>query len=157
MRCDFLLYRPTLSSGLRGTASRLRLVQRILSARYDLLPSSLNVCAFAYASAFFPSLLLQYLRIKRAVQAAMNTESSYLSAKLAQVQAGGAAADEAVHGGVEVDPMAALDAATGQGGGIKGAFVPATQGAKIQGTEKVDESNKDEITMDDDDDDDDEE
>ncbi|KAI5477842.1 pre-mRNA-splicing factor SYF1 [Pseudohyphozyma bogoriensis] len=58
----------------------------------------------------------EYLRIKRAVQAAFNTESSYLAAKAAAVKAGGSAAEEAVHGGVDVDPMAALDAATGAGG-----------------------------------------
>lgn len=100
----------------------------------------------------FPS--PQYLRIKRAVQSAFNTEASYLSAKLSQVQAGGAAAEEAVNGGVEVDPMAALDKATG---GMKGAFVAATKTPGVQGNvaEKAAApvANADEIAMDDDDDD----
>jgi len=97
----------------------------------------------------------QYLRIKRAVQAAFNTESSYLSAKLAQMQKGGQAAREAVEGQQVVDPMAALDQATG----VRG-FVAASTGtvggqqpaAKEDGEGAP--ANADEIVMDDDDDDD---
>jgi hypothetical protein len=102
----------------------------------------------------------QYLRIKRAVQAAFNTEASYLSAKLSQVQAGGAAAQEAVNGGAEVDPMSALDAATssGAGGALGGAFVAASKTSGVKGNveekEQVVQGNADEIAMDDDDDDD---
>lgn len=107
----------------------------------------------------------QYLRIKRAVQAAFNTEASYLSAKLSQVQAGGgsagngngATADDGVaDGGAGLDPMAALDKTSGA---LGGAFVAASKTANVAGSQAapaVDESNKDEIAMDDDDDDDDE-
>lgn len=111
----------------------------------------------------------QYLRIKRAVQAAFNTEASYLSAKMSQVQAGGQAADEAVHGGEDHaaaggDPMAALEAqaaaAVQRGGTTVGGFVKASdESAQIKGNQQaaVDAAaNKDEIGIDDDDDDDDE-
>ncbi|GAA6057939.1 hypothetical protein JCM3770_004444 [Rhodotorula araucariae] len=96
----------------------------------------------------------EYLRIKRAVQAAFNTESSYLSAKLAQMQKGGQAAREAVEGAQVVDPMAALDQATG----VKG-FVAASSGEKVGGQAPAQEdaptaANADEIVMDDDDDED---
>ncbi|ORY88655.1 spliceosome complex protein [Leucosporidium creatinivorum] len=99
----------------------------------------------------------EYLRIKRAVQAAFNTEASYLSAKLSQVQAGGSAAQEAVNGGAEVDPMSALDAATNSGA-LGGAFVAASKTSGVKGNveekEKAPEQgNADEIAMDDDDDD----
>ncbi|KDE06272.1 pre-mRNA-splicing factor SYF1 [Microbotryum lychnidis-dioicae p1A1 Lamole] len=110
----------------------------------------------------------EYLRIKRAVQAAFNTEASYLAAKLQQVQQGGQKAIEAVHGGVEVDPMAALDAATGHaqvsaatltgfvkasgsGSGLKG-NTEEPDGAEVPPT-----GNQDEIVVDDDDDDEEEE
>ena len=70
------------------------------------------------------------------------------------MQAGGAAAEEAVNGGVEVDPMAALDRATG---GMKGAFVAATKTPGVQGNAEPEKAapaaNADEIAMDDDDDD----
>lgn len=106
------------------------------------------------------SILLQYLRIKRAVQAAFNTESSYLSAKLAQMQKGGQAAREAVEGQQVVDPMAALDQATGVRGfvaassGVVGGQQPAAAAAGEDGEGQP--ANADEIVMDDDDDDDDE-
>ncbi|GAA5913892.1 hypothetical protein JCM8208_004990 [Rhodotorula glutinis] len=99
----------------------------------------------------------EYLRIKRAVQAAFNTESSYLSAKLAQMQKGGQAAREAVEGQQVVDPMAALDQATG----VRG-FVAASSGvvggqqqpAAAAGEDGEGQpANADEIVMDDDDDD----
>ncbi|GAA5861780.1 hypothetical protein JCM1840_005267 [Sporobolomyces johnsonii] len=98
----------------------------------------------------------EYLRIKRAVQAAFNTEASYLSAKLQQMQRGGQEANEAVHGGADVDPMAALDRATGQGTAVRG-FVAATSGAKVGGDgtkedEAAPQGNEDEIAIDDDDD-----
>ncbi|BGP44189.1 pre-mRNA-splicing factor syf1 [Rhodotorula kratochvilovae] len=96
----------------------------------------------------------EYLRIKRAVQAAFNTESSYLSAKLAQMQKGGQAAREAVEGAQVVDPMAALDQATGSG--VRG-FVAASTGEKVGGQApavEAQKANADEIVMDDDDDDD---
>ncbi|GAA5881294.1 hypothetical protein JCM16303_000115 [Sporobolomyces ruberrimus] len=106
----------------------------------------------------------EYLRIKRAVQAAFNTEASYLSAKLQQIQRGQAEAQEAVNGGVEVDPMAALDRATGTGTAVRG-FVPAASGQKVGGDgtkgdgaeEAQQKGNADEIAIDDDDDDDEEE
>jgi pre-mRNA-splicing factor SYF1 len=101
---------------------------------------------------------LQYLRIKRAVQAAFNTEASYLSAKLQQLQKGGQAAQEAVAGAPDVDPMAALDRATG-GTRVSG-FVAASGGAKVGGQADGDaaeeapaQGNADEIAIDDDDDD----
>ncbi|GAA5853854.1 hypothetical protein JCM3766R1_005383, partial [Sporobolomyces carnicolor] len=102
-----------------------------------------------------------YLRIKRAVQAAFNTEASYLSAKLQQMQRGQAEAQEAVNGGVDVDPMAALDRATSTTA-VRG-FVPAANGQKVggDGTKGDDaeggasKGNADEIAIDDDDDDDD--
>ncbi|GJN94630.1 hypothetical protein Rhopal_007713-T1 [Rhodotorula paludigena] len=100
----------------------------------------------------------EYLRIKRAVQAAFNTESSYLSAKLAQMQKGGQAAREAVQGGDDVDPMAALDRATGGGTAVRG-FVAASNGEMVggqAGAARQDEpaqENADEIAVDDDDDD----
>ena len=101
----------------------------------------------------------QYLRIKRAVQAAFNTEASYLSAKLQQLQKGGQAAQEAVAGGPDVDPMAALDRATG-GTRVSG-FVAASGGAKVGGQADGDaaeeapaQGNADEIAIDDDDEDD---
>lgn len=103
-------------------------------------------------------LVRQYLRIKRAVQAAFNTESSYLSAKLAQMQKGGQAAREAVQGGDDVDPMAALDRATGGGTAVRG-FVAASNGEMVggqAGAARQDEpaqENADEIAVDDDDDD----
>lgn len=62
------------------------------------------------------------------------------------MHAGGAAADEAVNGGIDVDPMAALDAATGK----KPAFVPAQQRTTV--AEAVDATNADEIAIDEDDD-----
>lgn len=94
--------------------------------------------------------LPQYLRIKRAVQSAFNTEASYLSAKLSAVQAGAPIGDEAVNGGAEVDPMAALDAATGQ----KPAFVAAKAKSSLAGEIPAPVvSNADEIAMDDDSDD----
>ncbi|SCZ96547.1 BZ3500_MvSof-1268-A1-R1_Chr8-2g10286 [Microbotryum saponariae] len=111
----------------------------------------------------------EYLRIKRAVQAAFNTEASYLAAKLQQVQQGGQKALEAVHGGVEVDPMAALDAATGHAPTTTPAttlagFVKASSGSglkgnadELSGTEAHLTGNQDEIVMDDDEDDDDKE
>ncbi|KAK4696761.1 pre-mRNA-splicing factor SYF1, partial [Phenoliferia sp. Uapishka_3] len=89
----------------------------------------------------------EFLRIKRAVQSAFNTESSYLAAKAAAVHAGGASAEEAVNGGIDIDPMAALDAATGNG--KKPAFVPAQQRTTVK--EAVDETNADEIAIEDDD------
>ncbi|GAA5935784.1 mRNA splicing protein SYF1 [Sporobolomyces koalae] len=101
----------------------------------------------------------EYLRIKRAVQAAFNTEASYLSAKLQQIQRGQAEAQEAVNGGIDVDPMAALDRATGTT--VRG-FVPAASGQKVggdgtkDGEEEQQKGNADEIAIDDDDDDDDE-
>lgn len=99
---------------------------------------------------------IQYLRIKRAVQAAFNTEASYLSAKLQQIQRGQAEAQEAVNGGVDVDPMAALDRATGTA--VRG-FVPAASGQKVGGdgtkeNEEQQQGNADEIDIEDDDDDD---
>ncbi|GAA5898095.1 mRNA splicing protein SYF1 [Sporobolomyces salmoneus] len=103
----------------------------------------------------------EYLRIKRAVQAAFNTEASYLSAKLQQMQRGQAEAQEAVNGGVDVDPMAALDRATG-GTAVRG-FVAASNGQKVggDGTKENEaeeaKGNADEIAIDDDDDDDDDE
>ncbi|SCV67370.1 BQ2448_6016 [Microbotryum intermedium] len=109
----------------------------------------------------------EYLRIKRAVQAAFNTEASYLAAKLQQVQQGGQKALEAVHGGVEVDPMAALDAATGHAqprASTLTGFVKATSGSGLKGNadeasgaEAPATGNQDEIVMDEDDDDEDEE
>ncbi|GAA6062979.1 hypothetical protein JCM10212_005802 [Sporobolomyces blumeae] len=101
----------------------------------------------------------EYLRIKRAVQAAFNTEASYLSAKLQQMQRGQAEAQEAVQGGVDVDPMAALDRATG-GTAVRG-FVPAASGQKVGGdgtkeAEPAQNGNADEIDIDDEDDEDDE-
>ncbi|GAA5866972.1 hypothetical protein JCM3774_003740 [Rhodotorula dairenensis] len=108
----------------------------------------------------------EYLRIKRAVQAAFNTEASYLSAKLQQLQKGGQAAQEAVAGAQVIDPMAALDRATGQTGGTRvSGFVAASSGAKVGGqAEEGDgaaeaataQGNADEIAIDDDDDDEDE-
>lgn len=100
------------------------------------------------------------MRIKRAVQAAFNTEASYLSAKLQQIQRGQAEASEAVNGGLDVDPMAALDRATGGGTAVRG-FVPAASGQKVggDGTKEAAEEQKgnaDEIDIEDDDDDDDE-
>ncbi|GAA5947666.1 hypothetical protein JCM3765_001024 [Sporobolomyces pararoseus] len=111
----------------------------------------------------------EYLRIKRAVQAAFNTEASYLSAKLQQIQKGQQQAQEAVNGGIEVDPMAALDRATGgaSGGTAVRGFVPAVNGQKVGGNnngtqeqgggggEEQEKGNADEIAIDDDDDDDD--
>lgn len=93
----------------------------------------------------------QYLRIKRAVQSAFNTEASYLSAKLSAVQAGAPIADEAANGGgAEIDPMAALDAATGQ----KPAFVAAKAKSSLAGEIPAPVvGNADEIAMDDDSDD----
>ncbi|KAM0787100.1 hypothetical protein ACM66B_006356 [Microbotryomycetes sp. NB124-2] len=104
----------------------------------------------------------EYLRIKRAVQAAFNTEASYLSAKMSQVQAGGQAAQEAVDGSAAdaaADPMAALEsqARAGGGGGMASAFVKASdQSAEIKGnqeTQQQESGNADEIAIDDDDDD----
>ncbi|KAK4056109.1 pre-mRNA-splicing factor syf1 [Microbotryomycetes sp. JL221] len=107
----------------------------------------------------------EYLRIKRAVQAAFNTEASYLSAKMSQVQAGGQAADEDVNGeeaaAIAADPMAALDkaaATAGSGGGMASAFVKASdQSAQIKGNQENAQSqnvgNADEIEIDDDDED----
>lgn len=97
----------------------------------------------------------EYLRIKRAVQSAFNTESSYLAAKAAAAVAGERADDddgEMGEGGA-VDPMAALEKATGgfvkaKEGGLKGAGGDDAVQAPV--------GNADEITMDDDDDDDDE-
>ncbi|GAA5978503.1 hypothetical protein JCM5350_003124 [Sporobolomyces pararoseus] len=106
----------------------------------------------------------EYLRIKRAVQAAFNTEASYLSAKLQQIQKGQQQAQEAVNGGIEVDPMAALDRATGTttGGTAVRGFVPAANGQKVGGDPQTqgengeqEKGNADEIAIDDDDDDDD--
>ncbi|KAM0747226.1 TPR-like protein [Meredithblackwellia eburnea MCA 4105] len=91
----------------------------------------------------------EFLRIKRAVQAAFNTEASYLAAKAAAVSAGGAAAQEAVEGGQEVDPMAALDAATGRG--PKPAFVPSKERTTVKDTAEA--VNEDEIEIEDEDDD----
>ena len=58
-----------------------------------------------------------------------------------------------MHGGMEVDSMAALDAATG---GAKPAFVAAKETNSLKGSEKekepVEVGNADEIAMDDDDD-----
>lgn len=69
------------------------------------------------------------------------------------MQAGGAAAEEAINGGVEVDPMAALDRATGVSG-----FVAATKTPGVQGNTEAEKAapagNADEIAMDEDDDDD---
>jgi len=99
----------------------------------------------------------EFLRIKRAVQSAFNTEASYLAAKAAAVRAGGVVAQEAEQGGAEVDPMAALDRATGVAG-----FVRAKEGAGVKGTEPEAGAtevggNADEIAMDDDEDESDEE
>jgi pre-mRNA-splicing factor SYF1 len=104
----------------------------------------------------------QYLRIKRAVQAAFNTEASYLTAKLAQLEKGGQSAQEAIQGAQVVDPMAALDRATGTGTRV-GGFVAATseKAGKLAGqTAQEDgeggeqqQANADEIAVDDDDDD----
>lgn len=101
----------------------------------------------------------QYLRIKRAVQAAFNTEASYLSAKLQQMQASAAAtaAAAAQSGGEAADPMAALE--SGAGGAMRG-FVAASSAVKIGGglgeqePETKAQENADEIAMDDDDSDD---
>ncbi|GAA5889753.1 hypothetical protein JCM6882_004311 [Rhodosporidiobolus microsporus] len=101
----------------------------------------------------------EYLRIKRAVQAAFNTEASYLSAKLQQMQAA-QAANAAVSAGDDdadagADPMAALES----GGAMRG-FVAAS-GAKTlggqAGGEKEEQQqaaagNADEIAMSDDED-----
>ncbi|GAA5857946.1 hypothetical protein JCM8547_006632 [Rhodosporidiobolus lusitaniae] len=102
----------------------------------------------------------EYLRIKRAVQAAFNTEASYLSAKLQQMQssqAAAAAAAAASESAAAADPMAALE--SGAAGGMRG-FVAASTAQKIGGglgeekeQEKAQE-NADEIQLDDDDEDD---
>ncbi|GAA6035486.1 hypothetical protein JCM8097_000276 [Rhodosporidiobolus ruineniae] len=102
----------------------------------------------------------EYLRIKRAVQAAFNTEASYLAAKLQQMQnqqdAAAAQEEAASSSAAAADPMAALEA----GGGMRG-FVAASEGsaAKIGGglggaaQEKEEaQANADEIQMSDDED-----
>jgi pre-mRNA-splicing factor SYF1 len=68
------------------------------------------------------------------------------------VNAGGAAAVEAVHGSVDIDPMSALDTALGV---KKPAFVAAkvTPGLAGQGVGTAEVGNADEIALDDDDDD----
>ncbi|GAA6009935.1 hypothetical protein JCM10207_002164 [Rhodosporidiobolus poonsookiae] len=101
----------------------------------------------------------EYLRIKRAVQAAFNTEASYLSAKLQQMQASAASA-AAVSAGEDAaaaaDPMAALEA--GGAGPMRG-FVAASGGGQKLGGQadepapaEEDKGNADEIAMSDDDD-----
>lgn len=93
---------------------------------------------------------LQYLRIKRAVQASFNTDASYISSKAAAVKQNGAVdVDDAVAEGV--DPMAALEAQTGA---AKMNFVPAKDRGKLAGTEQEPQEtgNADEIALDDDDD-----
>ncbi|KAK4047853.1 pre-mRNA-splicing factor syf1 [Microbotryomycetes sp. JL201] len=103
----------------------------------------------------------EYLRIKRAVQAAFNTEASYLSAKMSQVQAGGQAAQEAVNDATaeaSADPMAALENQA-KGSGMASAFVKASdQSAQIKGNQEAQAQagNADEIAIDDDDDNDEE-
>ncbi|GAA5831647.1 hypothetical protein JCM11251_000780 [Rhodosporidiobolus azoricus] len=98
----------------------------------------------------------EYLRIKRAVQAAFNTEASYLSAKLQQMQA-----QQAANAAIEepssaaADPMAALE--SGGGGAMRG-FVAASSGkvlgGQTGGEEKEEkQANADEIQMSDDEDD----
>jgi pre-mRNA-splicing factor SYF1 len=79
---------------------------------------------------------------------------------LQQIQRGQAEALEAVNGGIEVDPMAALDRATSGGTAVRG-FVAASNGQKVggngtEGGENQEEGkgNADEIAIDDDDDED---
>lgn len=71
-----------------------------------------------------------------------------MAAKAAAVKAGGTTAEEAVHGGVDIDPMAALDAATGMG--KQPAFVPAKDRTTLAPPEEERElGNADEIEVED--------
>lgn len=160
--------RRTRNSGRNGTRSRLKPVRRIRSGRYVGFsffpfpfssPSSFSLRSTTQRihSCFFRR--RQYLRIKRAVQAAFNTEASYLSAKLQQMQssAAAAAAEAAASGaGEAADPMAALE--SGAGGAMRG-FVAASSAVKIGGglgeqEKEAAPANADEIAIDDDDEDD---
>ncbi|GAA5944255.1 hypothetical protein JCM10213_003203, partial [Rhodosporidiobolus nylandii] len=99
----------------------------------------------------------EYLRIKRAVQAAFNTEASYLSAKLAQMQAAqpnstASTTEDGEAGAGAADPMAALE-----GAGTMRGFVAATGtktlGGQAGGAEEPAapaQANADEIQMSDD-------
>ncbi|GAA5982044.1 hypothetical protein JCM11641_004307 [Rhodosporidiobolus odoratus] len=104
----------------------------------------------------------EYLRIKRAVQAAFNTEASYLSAKLAQMQAQQPSSAPAAIEADGVDAMAALEGGAATGGAMRGFVAASAAGGKTlggQGQEKEDKGleekgNEDEIRMSDDDEDD---
>lgn len=94
----------------------------------------------------------EFLRIKRAVQSAFNTESSYIAARTAVAVPGVASAlDDSATG---ADPMAMLDAETTGGDQVVSGFVKAkeTGGVKAVGesepTKEV--GNNDEINLDDD-------